>query len=66
MIELNLLFSSDLPLNLKVSYQSPIVRTQLGNGIKKELGVNYYSDDDHKIEHSIKEFYEEMTTSGLK
>ena len=34
--------------------------------LKKELGVNYYSDDDHKIEHSIKEFYEEMTTSGLK
>ena len=44
----------------------PLFERNWEMALKKELGVNYYSDDDHKIEHSIKEFYEEMTTSGLK
>lgn len=33
--------------------------------MRRELGVNYYSDDDHKIEHTGAEFEREMTEAGL-
>ncbi len=33
--------------------------------MRKELNANYYSDQDHKIEHSLSEFYDEMTKSSL-
>ena len=44
----------------------PLFERNWEMALRKELGINYYSDDDHKIEHSIKEFYDEMTASGLK
>ena len=31
----------------------------------KELGIDYFSDNDHKIEHSIAEFRREMSDSKL-
>ncbi len=34
--------------------------------LRDELGVSYYSDDDHKIEHRVDEFVYEVTNSGLK
>ena len=34
--------------------------------LRKELGINYYQDDDHKIEHTISEFYSEIESSGLR
>ena len=30
--------------------------------LRRELKINYFSDDDHKIEHSIEEFKEEIET----
>ncbi|WP_337996605.1 class I SAM-dependent methyltransferase [Oleispirillum naphthae] len=33
--------------------------------LRKELGVNYYGDDDHKIEHTLAEFRTEMESAGL-
>ena len=33
--------------------------------LMRELGINYFSDSDHKIEHSILEFKQEMTDSKL-
>lgn len=33
--------------------------------MRRELGVGYYSDDDHKIEHTAKEFQHEMLEAGL-
>jgi 2-polyprenyl-3-methyl-5-hydroxy-6-metoxy-1,4-benzoquinol methylase len=33
--------------------------------MRKELGINYFSDDDHKIEHTLEEFYAEMAAAGL-
>ena len=33
--------------------------------LRRELGVNYYSDDDHKIEHRLEEFHAEIKASGL-
>jgi|TARA_B100001741_G_C16442527_1_gene546343 SAM-dependent methyltransferase len=32
---------------------------------RKELGINYYSDDDHKIEHTLEEFIKEIKDAGL-
>lgn len=34
--------------------------------MRKELGVNYYSDDDHKIEHTLAEFRDEIERAGLR
>lgn len=33
--------------------------------MRRELGVNYYSDPDHKIEHTTAEFRAEMAEAGL-
>ena len=33
--------------------------------LRKELGINYYSDIDHKIEHTIDEFRDEIKRSNL-
>ncbi len=33
--------------------------------LRKELGINYFSDIDHKIEHTIEEFKDEMKKSNL-
>jgi SAM-dependent methyltransferase len=33
--------------------------------LRRELGVNYYSDPDHKIEHRIAEFEKEMEAAGI-
>ncbi len=34
--------------------------------MRKELGINYYSDNTHFIEHTIEQFENEITESGLK
>ena len=34
--------------------------------MRKELGVNYYSDNDHKIEHTLIQFKKEMAESNLQ
>jgi SAM-dependent methyltransferase len=34
--------------------------------MRRELGANYYSDPDHKIEHTLAEFAAEMTAAGLE
>jgi SAM-dependent methyltransferase len=34
--------------------------------LRRELGVNYYSDDDHKIEHTSAEFRAEVESAGLR
>ena len=33
--------------------------------MRKNLGVNYFQDSDHKIEHSMQEFEGEMNLAGL-
>ena len=33
--------------------------------LRRELGVNYFSDNDHKIEHRLEEFLAEITDAGL-
>ncbi len=34
--------------------------------LRRELGENYYSDDDHKIEHRLDEFHEELAGANLQ
>lgn len=34
--------------------------------MRQSLGVNYFSDNDHKIEHTINQFYDEINNSGLR
>ena len=33
--------------------------------MRKELGVYYFSDDDHKIEHTMKQLEEELKSAGF-
>ena len=34
--------------------------------LRRELGVNYFSDDDHKIEHRLEEFHAELAAADLQ
>lgn len=34
--------------------------------LRKELGINYFSDNDHKIEHTLAEFEQEMSNCDLQ
>ncbi|MEK9569984.1 MAG: class I SAM-dependent methyltransferase [Paracoccaceae bacterium] len=34
--------------------------------LRRELGVNYFSDDDHKIEHRLEELYAELAEANLQ
>lgn len=34
--------------------------------LRQELGIEYYSDADHKIEHKLDELYRELNESGIK
>jgi hypothetical protein len=33
--------------------------------LRRELGVNYFSDDDHKIEHRLEEFHAELASANF-
>lgn len=33
--------------------------------LRRELGVNYFSDNDHKVEHTLEEFTMELKAAGL-
>ena len=68
-IEHRVKFIVDLKSSIKPKkflFRVPLFERSWEMALRKELGVNYYSDDDHKIEHSIKEFCDEMTESGLE
>lgn len=49
----------------KVLIRVPLFERHWTIPLRKELGVNYFQDEDHKIEHTILEFENEMTKSGL-
>lgn len=34
--------------------------------LRQELGIGYFSDDDHKIEHRLAEFHDELAAAGLR
>lgn len=50
----------------KILIRVPLFERDWMMAMRKEIGVNYFSDDEHYIEHSLIEFSEEMKNSGLK
>jgi SAM-dependent methyltransferase len=49
----------------KILIRVPLFERSWEVPMRKELNINYYSDQDHKIEHSLLEFYDEMSRSSL-
>ncbi len=49
----------------KILIRVPLFERNWEIAFRKELDTYYFSDNDHKIEHTVKEFYEEMNSSGL-
>lgn len=44
----------------------PLFERDWQMALRRELGVDFRSDDDHKIEHTLAEFLAEMSEAGLK
>ena len=61
-------FIENLKLITKAKYfliRVPLFERDWQIPLMRELGIDYFSDDDHKIEHSITEFKKEMSDSKL-
>ena len=50
----------------KILMRVPLFERSWEIPMRKELGVNYYSDNDHKIEHTLIEFKKEMAKSNVE
>lgn len=50
----------------KILIRVPLFEREWQMAMKKELGLDYRSDCDHKIEHSLGELLSELDLSGLK
>ena len=44
----------------------PLFERDWQMALRRELGVDFRSDDDHKIEHTLAEFLEELSLAGLR
>jgi SAM-dependent methyltransferase len=51
---------------LRFLVRVPLFEREWQMPLRRELGVNYFSDDDHKIEHRLEEFYAELTSADLQ
>ena len=49
----------------KILLRVPLFERDWKLGLRKELNINYYSDDDHKIEHTLQEFSDEVYQAGI-
>ncbi len=49
----------------KILIRVPLFERSWEIPMRKELGINYYSDNDHKIEHTIQQFLDEMVEVGI-
>ena len=50
----------------KILIRVPLFERDWQIAFRKEIGIYYFSDQDHKIEHSLDEFKKEMSLSNLK
>jgi 2-polyprenyl-3-methyl-5-hydroxy-6-metoxy-1,4-benzoquinol methylase len=50
----------------KLLIRVPLFERQWQNPMRAELGINYFSDSTHYIEHTLEQFEEEITAAGLK
>jgi SAM-dependent methyltransferase len=51
---------------LRFLVRVPLFEREWQMPLRRELGVNYFSDDDHKIEHRLEEFHAELTSADLQ
>ena len=61
-------FIENLKLITKAKYfliRVPLFERDWQIPLMRELGIEYFSDNDHKIEHSIAEFKKEISDSKL-
>jgi 2-polyprenyl-3-methyl-5-hydroxy-6-metoxy-1,4-benzoquinol methylase len=50
----------------KVLLRVPLFQREWQMPMRQELGINYFSDPDHEIEHTIEEFVTEVEQAGIK
>ena len=50
----------------KILIRVPLFERDWQLPLRKELNVNYYSDADHKIEHTLDEFIDELKIANIK
>ena len=50
----------------KILIRVPLFEREWQMAMKKELGIDYRSDSDHKIEHSLDELLSELDNAGLR
>ena len=50
----------------KILIRVPMFERSWEIPMRKKLGINYYSDNDHKIEHTLIEFKKEMAKSNVE
>lgn len=50
----------------RVLIRVPLFERDWQMPMRRAVGANYYSDSDHKIEHTLEEFSNEMNQAGLK
>jgi SAM-dependent methyltransferase len=50
----------------KILIRVPLFERHWTIPLRKELGVNFFQDDDHKIEHTVLQFQVELHSAGLQ
>lgn len=50
----------------RILIRVPLFEREWQMPLRRELGVAYFSDNDHKIEHQLEEFYAEVDAAGLR
>ena len=50
----------------KILIRVPLFERDWQMPLRKELKINYFSDEDHKIEHTLNEFKNELSSANIK
>ena len=50
----------------KILIRVPLFERDWQMPLRKELKINYFSDEDHKIEHTVDEFINELSSANVK
>ena len=52
--------------NAKIAIRVPLYERHWTIPLRDMLGVNYFQDDDHRIEHKLRDFNEELSQANLR
>ena len=50
----------------RILVRVPLFERHWHNPLRAELGISYFSDSTHYIEHTLRQFEDEIATAGLK